>query len=347
MRNIEYPIAMIGFPYRLGGGSDTEVWPRSLTLHQLEIFAAIDREGSFTKAAETLSLSEPSVSQQLKLLEGVLGARLFDRAPGKPTRVTQAGVRLRASCADLFELLERTAQDLELLTRAGEGRVVFGATRHFCDCLLPGPYATFHAQAPGITVRVEAATREPLLDGLRRGHFDLVVVDGPVDDPQLVSLGLAGKDLILIGPPHYALPVDAVSGFEAFASDPMVRGGLIASASIALTQKMVEWGLASPVAWEADRVEARINSVSSGLGIAAVPFYRAASGIASGTLAPIHVRGFPMRFEWAIVARQGDLPEPVETLRQHLLNRRAELEMMCACPIAGETTTEELAGIRP
>lgn len=332
-RNTEIPMYVIGFPYPRWEAL-LKTWPHSLTLHQLNIFAEIAREGSFTRAAEALALSEPSVSEQIKLLEGVLGVRLFDRGSGKPIQITEAGQRLKATCADVFQLLDRTAQDLEVLTRAKED-VRFGSTGDFCDRLLPGAYASFTRQAPDVTVTVEIASREHLLDALARGRLDLVVVDGPVDEPELVAVTLAGNDLVLIGPAGYAMPPDVAGHIEDFARDPLVKAGPIWVSATKLTKRLVEWHLASPVAWDADEVEARINLVSSGLGIAAVPFYRTVAGIASGNLVPVQVHGFPLHFEWAIVARVGELPGPARAFKAHLLNHRGELEAMCICPAVG------------
>src|SRR5437764_12142410 len=88
---------------------------RSLTLRQLEIFATAAREGSFTRAARSLLLSEPAVSQQVKLLENVVGSRLFARSPRRPIELTDAGALLLQTCETVFHQFDATLQQLVVL----------------------------------------------------------------------------------------------------------------------------------------------------------------------------------------------------------------------------------------
>jgi len=102
-----------------------------LTLHQLQVFAAVAQEGSFTRAAQDLFVSEPTVSEQIKLLEQVVGASLFSRASRRPIRMTMAGEKLVEAVNQVFGCLEDALRDIAALQRATEGRVAFGAGRGF------------------------------------------------------------------------------------------------------------------------------------------------------------------------------------------------------------------------
>jgi DNA-binding transcriptional LysR family regulator len=75
---------------------------RSLTLRQLEIFTTAAHQGSRTRAAGALLLSGPAVSQQMKLLEKIVGAQLFERSPRRPIRLTEAGTILLQTCEGLL-----------------------------------------------------------------------------------------------------------------------------------------------------------------------------------------------------------------------------------------------------
>src|SRR5258707_12750574 len=104
-----------------------------LTLHKLEVLAAVAREGSFGRAAEALLISVQSVSDQVRSLERGLGARLLERSPGKRrVQLTPAGElllqayeQLEASLTDALRQIRALASGSEPLT------VVFGASLSF------------------------------------------------------------------------------------------------------------------------------------------------------------------------------------------------------------------------
>src|SRR2546428_37420 len=98
----------------------------SINLRQLKIFSTIAKEGSFTRAAETLMITEGAVSQQVKSLERGLGVRLFDRRASKPIELTRSGFELVSICDEVFDRLEHGIVRLDALRRAEEFSVAFG-----------------------------------------------------------------------------------------------------------------------------------------------------------------------------------------------------------------------------
>src|ERR1700754_693629 len=80
----------------------------SLNLHHLRLFAAVVERGGFTRAAESLNLSQPAISKSLNELEGQLQVALIDRS-GRPIRLTDAGEALYARARELFGV-ERSAE---------------------------------------------------------------------------------------------------------------------------------------------------------------------------------------------------------------------------------------------
>ena len=79
---------------------------KQATLHQLKVFEVTARHGSFTRAAEELFLTQPTVSIQMKQLTRAVGMPLFEQV-GKRLYLTEAGKELLATCQDIFERLDR------------------------------------------------------------------------------------------------------------------------------------------------------------------------------------------------------------------------------------------------
>ncbi|NJK27513.1 MAG: LysR family transcriptional regulator, partial [Coleofasciculaceae cyanobacterium SM2_3_26] len=77
-----------------------------ITLHQLKVFETVARHGSFTRAAEELYITQPSVSSQVKQLAQAVGLPLFEQI-GKQLYLTDAGQELLAICREMFESLDR------------------------------------------------------------------------------------------------------------------------------------------------------------------------------------------------------------------------------------------------
>src|SRR5215472_8465437 len=210
---------------------------QSLTLHQLQIFAAVAREGSFTKAAQSLFLSEPSVSEQIKLLEQVVGASLFSRAARKPIRVTPAGERLLEAVDQVSNHLEDALRDIDSLQRAAAGRVAFGAGRAFGAYLLPSLYASFRYANPGITVQVDFAVRQRLLEGVLKRELDLAVVLENDGEEGLTWTPLSTSQLVPVGALQHPWAQGPDVPFRCLADERIIIGGPNSSLRTALERK--------------------------------------------------------------------------------------------------------------
>src|SRR3981189_3311873 len=122
----------------------------NFTFDQLRAFVAIARLGSFTRAAKTIHLSQPAVSTQIRHLEEVLGARLFDRS----TR----SVALSPVGKELAPLLERILRDIEAVALGAKARatlphgaVTVAALPSISSGLLPLAIARFRERFPAVS----------------------------------------------------------------------------------------------------------------------------------------------------------------------------------------------------
>src|SRR4030088_14348 len=199
-----------------------------MTLHQLQVFASVAHEGSFARAAEVLLISVPSVSDHVKSRDGVVGARLLERSPGRRgVAVTEAGAIL-LRCYDQLELaLESGLREIQILQQGDGGSIAFGASLSFGGYAFPRLYETFHRTHGAIDVNLEIGNRTEVLEGLRRGRLDLGVVLGPVDVPRLVvePFGPAVQ-VVLVGPAGHTLAnIPVPAPFRELAAEQLVLPG--------------------------------------------------------------------------------------------------------------------------
>src|SRR6185437_10788855 len=132
----------------------------SLNLHLLRLFATVVKVGSFSRAAETLHISQPAVSKGVRDFELQVGCRLLDRTPRgvRPTREGQALIRH----ADALFAAERAAEDELLSLRSlDSGSLRIGASTTIATYMIADYLGLFHRNYPGIELHlVSANTRD-------------------------------------------------------------------------------------------------------------------------------------------------------------------------------------------
>src|SRR4051794_5516928 len=107
-----------------------------LSLNYLEVFHAVARSGSVTRAGDLLAVSQPAVSKQLKQLERSLGIRLIERA-GRGIRLTEQGQALAEYTGQIFAIIEQAEAALEEFAGMSRGRLAMGAGTTIGTYLLP------------------------------------------------------------------------------------------------------------------------------------------------------------------------------------------------------------------
>ncbi|WP_372884133.1 LysR substrate-binding domain-containing protein [Shimia sp.] len=150
-----------------------ELWKLLTSPRHLIFFEAAARLGSFTKAARELNVQQPAVSAAIRQMEESLGVRLFLRAHRAVT-LTPAGERL---FSDVSVALERVLNSARAVHQRGRSdHVTLSVSTAFANYWMVPRLQMFHAQNPGIDLRLQTSDREPDLEdegislGIRRGY---------------------------------------------------------------------------------------------------------------------------------------------------------------------------------
>ncbi|WEH36964.1 LysR substrate-binding domain-containing protein [Streptomyces sp. AM 4-1-1] len=168
-------------------------------LQQLAYFVAVAEARHFTRAAEAVHVSQPSLSQQIRALEKELGAELFSRARGNIT-LTDAGGTLLPLARRILADADTARREVQELVQLRRGRVRLGATPSICTGLLPDVLRAFHDLHPGIELLLEEGGSHDLVRELARGALDLalVVLPLPAASPALTTVELLHEDLVVV-----------------------------------------------------------------------------------------------------------------------------------------------------
>jgi LysR family transcriptional regulator, low CO2-responsive transcriptional regulator len=209
------------------------------TLHQLKVFEAIARSGSFTRAAEEMFLSQPTVSQQIKQLTKAVGIPLFEQI-GKRIYLTDAGKEVLIACKDISEKmsqLEMTLADLKGLKQGNLRLAVITTAKYFVPRLL----GQFRHRYPGIKVALQVTNRKLVLDRLSENIDDLYILGQPPEGLDINLRPILENALVAIAPSDHPLAGEKNITLQRFAEEPFIIREAGSGTRMAVEQFFGNW----------------------------------------------------------------------------------------------------------
>ena len=150
----------------------------SRDLKSIQVFQAVLRDGSATRAAERLGMTQPAVTKAIAALEARTGLTLFERGRFG-MRPTAEGALLAEQVRRSFAGLDRIKQAAEAIRLGLKGRFHIAGLLFYAEGLLPRAIGALAAEAPGLQVKIEAVSREGIYRRLLEDSIDMGVVMGP------------------------------------------------------------------------------------------------------------------------------------------------------------------------
>ena len=172
------------------------------TIQQLRIFKAIASEKSFTKAAEILFVSQPSLSKQIKVLENRLGILLLNRT-GNKIYLTEAGNIFLQYCERILALCEETCRALNNLKDGERGNLKVGASQTIGTYLMPRLLTLFTQNYPQINLNIDIDSTKIIAKKVADQRIDIGIVEGDIPTNLKKNLEIeyfADDEIILIIP---------------------------------------------------------------------------------------------------------------------------------------------------
>jgi LysR family transcriptional regulator, transcriptional activator of the cysJI operon len=178
-----------------------------VNLHLLRIFFAVAEHRSFSRAAETLFISQPAVSKAVRELERQLDLPLLERdvGPARGVRPTESGQALLEHARGIFALERAAVEDIRARVGLRRGRLTVGASTTIAGYWLPPYVADFMAGLPAIELEIQAANTQTVRRALIECRMDLALVEGEVDDPRILATHWRDEPLSVIAHPSSAL----------------------------------------------------------------------------------------------------------------------------------------------
>ena len=292
---------------------------KQATLHQLKVFEIVARHGSFTRAAEELFTTQPTVSMQVKQLTKAVGLPLFEQV-GKRIYLTDAGRELLATCREIFRSLaefEMTVADLKGLK---QGRLRLGAvstTKYFVPRML-GPFCKLY---PGIDVEYKVTNHEHILARLSENLDDLYILSQLPEGMDIRYYPFLENPLVVLAPVDHPLAGEKNIPLQRLGGEPFIMREPGSGTRSSVQKVFEEHGVKVKVRLELGSNEAIKQAIAAGLGISVLSRHTLGlSGITS-ELAILDVEGFPIRRQWYVVYPAGKrLSVVANTFFQYMLD---------------------------
>jgi len=171
---------------------------------RLQVFYSVARLLSFTKAAESLHMTQPAVTFQVRQLEEHFNTRLFDRTHNK-INLTAAGERVYHHAEKIFEIYAELENSVRELTGEISGVLILGASTTIAEYMLPALLGDFKEKYPDVNIRLKVSNTDGIVSMVENNVIDLGVVEAPVNNKNLAVEPCRTDRLVAITPPGHKL----------------------------------------------------------------------------------------------------------------------------------------------
>ena len=245
---------------------------------QLAYVITLAQEGSFSKAADALNITQPSLSQYIKKIEKQVGLELFDRTNGD-VRLTDAGriyIEAGRRILSIEHQMENSFTDLQ---SNKTGSLIIGAAPYRAVSMLPTIARSFQSIHPGMHLVVREGTTAELVEGMEHGEYDLALTLLPIDERVFVWEEVMEEELVLAVPHSYpAIPSNVIPErkFPAIKVEEINKKPLVMLTENQYMQKqlnnlVIDYKITVYPAAIVKSLEAQIKFVKAGVGMALVP----------------------------------------------------------------------------
>jgi len=270
-----------------------------VTLRQLQIFEMVVRLGGYTRAAEALHLTQPTVSMQIKKLNEALGLPLLEQV-GRHVHPTAAGRDVYAAAQDILgrmvALGDSTSERKGVIKGDLHISVITTAT-YFMPRLL----GAFIAQHPEVHPRLTVTNRARVLERLKSNEDDLLIMGQVPKELAVNAYPFIDNELVVVAAPDHPLASARGISLERLCEERFLVREPGSGTRLAVERLFLEQNIAVTPYMELGNSEAIKQGVMAGLGVSVVSRHSLRLELAGGHIVILDVDGFPLKRRWYAV----------------------------------------------
>lgn len=276
-----------------------------------------------TRAAESLHLTAPAVSMQIKEIEAQVGLPLFERQ-GRQVSLSTAGEYFLVHARRLLAALRDAENEMARLKKLESGRLTIGMVST-AEYYVPRLLALFRKEHPGIDVRlVVAANREALVGLMRAGEVDLSVMGRPPKEIATRSEAIAPHPMVFIGAPGHPLLSSGHVPVAALAPYPFIVREQGSGTRAAMQQFFAEHPFEPQITMEMSSNETIKQAVMAEMGVSFLSLHTIGLELRAGLLKLLAIEGTPVMRTWHIVRLQSKVLSPAAEAFRYFMIEHAE-----------------------
>jgi DNA-binding transcriptional LysR family regulator len=291
-----------------------------LTFHQLRLLLAVSREGSVSRAAQRLHLTQPTLSTQLRQLAEQVGLPLFERV-GRKLHLTATGRVVLDTAARVEQELENLDETLAGLRGDVVGRLRL-AVVSTAETFIPRLLGDFRRERPAVEVSLVVLNRDAVIRRLADNLDDLYIMSRPPQAPPVVAMPFLANPLVVIAAADHALAGATDVPIAALASEEFVLREPGSGTRQAAEHFFATQGLSLRPRLELGSNEAVKQAVAGGLGLSLLSAHALAHAVDEG-IAVLRVADTPVLTQWQVVHPSGKRLTPLAAAFLRFLEARA------------------------
>lgn len=274
-----------------------------MDIRHLEYFLEVVRQGSFSRAAARLHVTQPSISKMIKSLEDELGVTLLHRN-AKQAELTDAGEALLEQAQRIVGLFQNLTAELDGVTHLRRGRLRLGMPPIAASTVFPRALGEFNRAYPGIGVELYEFGSKKIEEAVLDGTLDVGVVCTPPGRPALFAVYSCIRDpLKVIVHPSHRLALCPAATFAMLAEEPFVLYREDFSLHDHILARCRQAGFQPRIIFETSQREFMTGMVAANLGIALLPG-TICDQLDPAAIAAVPLEGPPLYLELSVIRRK-------------------------------------------
>jgi len=259
-----------------------------LELAQLEAFLQVAHHRSFSRAAEALFLTQPSVTARIQSLERELGERLFERT-GRSVTLTDAGTAFIPHAQRALTAVQEGADAIDAVRHGDVGSIRIGASPTIATYILPAILRQFREQRPRVHVHLITGPTEDVVEKLLAGLVHMAICRlSP--HPEVESIHLYNDDLVLVVARSHPFAKRGRVTLQEAGKEPFLFFERTSSYHGLVYSMFLRQGIAPESVMELDSMEAMKHMVEAGLGVAILPVVSVRDEVERGELVQVDIQ---------------------------------------------------------
>jgi DNA-binding transcriptional LysR family regulator len=284
-----------------------------MDLRQLEILVKVADLGSFSRAAEALFLTQPTVSEHIRALEDQIGVRLLDRL-GRGATPTRAGQLLLTHARRILALQREARQAMDQFQGRMSGELVVGGSTIPGEYVLPVVVGRFKAKFPDISISLLIGDSQQVQDWVLDGRVEIGVVGAQATHRALETRELMPDELVVVVPATHPWAAVTQVALTDIASEPLILRERGSGSRQALERALAEVGTdlsAFRIAGEMGSTQAIKQAVRAGVGISLISQRAVADECRHHLLSCLKVRDLKVSRVFYIVTHKNRTRSPL------------------------------------